>query len=656
AVNGQHLGGVELLNTGGWTSYGSTEIEVALARGANTIAFSNKIVNGCSTGDVNYDYLEVVECVTEIAENALFEVGQSKWTTHVESEALYDVSFRYSLNLADTADYNLYVNGEKAVTVNFAAASEAEKTVTVKLSSGANTLELTRVSADGTKGNLQIRNLHLSRRIPWAYQAENAVLNGVTAQSNHLYYDGTGFVGGFEQVGNSVKFTANVAYSGTHTVTLRYAGVYDHDITMSLYINGQKVKQVALPPSSSWDSWNETTEEVYLRAGKNIVEYRRDEGDSGCFNIDEMIVDRFASGATTAEIGKLISGEVYVVRDKNSGMSLDIDGYSPDAGKEIHLWHYLGNNNQKWKLVDIGNGYWSFKGTYGNKRISLREETVGGVAYHTAVTADENANDLAQQWKLEKDGDYYKLINRQYDMVLTVIGDSREAGAKLCVAEDEGKDSQRFSVDGGLRLPATTVLPVQEEQNPADYAEYGSQYSLADPVIPEPYDPYTTVNDGNDRRYDAANCMLGNGARIETEHPGYYNNGFVGGMSNGDAMLTFTVYADVAGNYTLHLGYANGFGESDGQKAAVTYLNGEQVGVTSLPSTGSWRTWGSTELTLDLHEGINRIAFQNKAEAAGGQKGDVNYDYLRCCIECRNKYHFFRKQFISGWRGRRCQL
>ena len=66
-------------------------------------------------------------------------------------------------------------------------------------------------------------------------------------------------------------------------------------------------------------------------------------------NIDEIIIDKYATGATTADTAKLISGEVYVLKDKNSSLSADIDSYSPDAGREIHLWYYLGNNNQKWK-------------------------------------------------------------------------------------------------------------------------------------------------------------------------------------------------------------------------------------------------------------------------------------------------------------------
>ena len=113
-------------------------------------------------------------------------------------------------------------------------------------------------------------------------------------------------------------------------MNLRYSSVTDTDGSISLYINGQKVKQVMLQPTENWDEWKEIKEEVYLGAGKNVVELRVDEGDSGNLNIDEIIIDKYATGATTADTEKLISGEVYVLKDKNSSLSADIDSYSPN--------------------------------------------------------------------------------------------------------------------------------------------------------------------------------------------------------------------------------------------------------------------------------------------------------------------------------------
>ncbi|MCR5254876.1 MAG: carbohydrate-binding protein [Acetatifactor sp.] len=646
-VNGAFVKEAELPTSGGWSSYTSVTTDVDLEEGVNSISLANLQNETGNTGDVNYDYLELVLPAVEVindepepvvtepesdpAEEVSEETGDENgettdplktvavWNVAVESEALYDVTINYS-NDSESGIYSLFVGDEKKADVKLESGRKTE-TVAVKLNAGSNEIKLvnSNVNADPNVGDI-----HLSRRIPWYYQAENATLKGVSQMNDHLYYDGTGFVGGFEDDGDSVSFLTKVSYSGTHTVSLKYSGAWSNDITISMYINGQKVKQLSLSPTSSWDSWNEATEKVYLRAGKNTVEFKRDGGDSGNFNIDECVVDKYSTGETTAEVGKLISGEVYVIRDKNSSLVADIDGYSPDAGREVHLWYYLGNNNQKWKLVDLGNGYYSFKGTYGSKRITIADDL-------RAFTADENSEDLGQQWKLEKVGDYYKLINRKYsaggtEKVLTVKDDSKAAGASFTLEAYDGRDSQLFSVDGGLRHTTTEVREIQNVLRAEDFAAYGSQYVLVDPVIPEAYDPYTTVNDGMDLRYEAAKATLSDGARVEDEHSGFLSStGYVGGMYNGNAAITFKVNVETPGNYTVSLGYCNGFGES---KKAATFVNGEAVEGTALAPTGSWDTWGKTTFTLDLNSGVNTIVFMNKAELTDGIKGDVNYDYM----------------------------
>lgn len=216
------------------------------------------------------------------------------------------------------------------------------------------------------------------------------------------------------------------------------------------------------------------------------------------------------------------------------------------------------------------------------------------------------------------------------DMVLSVYKESKTAGAKLYLAPYENKDSQLFSIDGGIRLDNTEVQENASEQSAEEYASYGSQYELADPVIPEGYDPSIPVKDGNALRYEAENAALENGAVKSTNHTGYSGDAFVEGMWNGDASVTFKINVEIAGKYTLALGYSNGYAETESERAAATYLNGTLAAPTLLPSTGfnDWDSWGESEFTLELQEGVNTIVFRNRKEDADGLQGDVNYDYL----------------------------
>lgn len=50
-------------------------------------------------------------------------------------------------------------------------------------------------------------------------------------------------------------------------------------------------------------------------------------------------------------------------------------------------------------------------------------------------------------------------------MVLSVYKESKTAGAKLYLAPYENKDSQLFSIDGGIRLDNTEVQENASEQS-----------------------------------------------------------------------------------------------------------------------------------------------------------------------------------------------
>ena len=186
----------------------------------------------------------------------------STFTVNAESEAIYDVTFTY--NNGETDNANVILNGEENKQFGITFGDNQNTTVALKLKAGMNTLKF-----EGAEAT----SVYISRRTPWIYQAENAELNGVKQENNHLYYNGIGFVSAFESVGNSVKFITNIAYSGTHTINLKYSCVSDADRTISLYINGQKVKQITLQPTESWDEWKEIKEGIrtYIILGVMLI-------------------------------------------------------------------------------------------------------------------------------------------------------------------------------------------------------------------------------------------------------------------------------------------------------------------------------------------------------------------------------------------------
>jgi len=87
-----------------------------------------------------------------------------------------------------------------------------------------------------------------------------------------------------------------------------------------------------------------------------------------------------------------------------------------------------------------------------------------------AVLAKDDGSE-ARQWKLEKDGSHYKIVNRKSGKVLDVYGDSRDEGANIIQWDDkaEDNDNQRWSWEGegkDRRLKAKSsslVLDVGED-------------------------------------------------------------------------------------------------------------------------------------------------------------------------------------------------
>src|SRR5262245_5360334 len=66
----------------------------------------------------------------------------------------------------------------------------------------------------------------------------------------------------------------------------------------------------------------------------------------------------------------------------------------------------------------------------------------------TVLAADDKGT--SRQWKLEKDGDHYKLTNRKSGKVLDVYQESTEEDAPIIQWDDkaEGNDNQRWAWEG----------------------------------------------------------------------------------------------------------------------------------------------------------------------------------------------------------------
>ncbi len=195
------------------------------------------------------------------------------------------------------------------------------------------------------------------------YEAEKAELSGGASVSK-LYsgYTGTGYVSGYWNKGASCAFTVNVPDSGYYDVSLRFANATGEDRTLSILVNGKKVKQTVLKNLSDWNKWDVKNERLELKAGKNVITYVYDRNDTGNVNIDNITVS--APGILTGSVST-VSGNVNLSRqgalDWVHWGYKDVSGFNRKKGvtRQISNFTKVGNGSVTWISQNSVSYSWS---------------------------------------------------------------------------------------------------------------------------------------------------------------------------------------------------------------------------------------------------------------------------------------------------------
>ena len=126
------------------------------------------------------------------------------------------------------------------------------------------------------------------------YEAEEGRrTGGAGLNTDHPGYSGVGFVDGMGTLNAATTIHVTVSKAGAYDVALRYSNgpnPFTGTKTISVYVNGRKVKQTSLPSTSTWDNWATVTESLTLKKGINEIQYRVDAPDTGHVNLDLITV------------------------------------------------------------------------------------------------------------------------------------------------------------------------------------------------------------------------------------------------------------------------------------------------------------------------------------------------------------------------------
>ncbi|OLF19182.1 family 16 glycoside hydrolase [Actinophytocola xanthii] len=273
---------------GNWGQEGKLKFGLQKLTPNGTTTFDMRSMNATRDGfKVSYTKPLSAETVAKIAEDA--------------GEAYQVEQWRY----AATEQYGGPKVDEEDLTVTSAQVSRDRRTVTLKVA-GLKPDHVVHLrsprpfAAEGGEELLSTEAWYTLNAIPGHherqvfYEAEEGYREGgAGVGGDHRGYTGIGFVDRFGNPGAATTMHVTVDRPGRYDVGLRYSNgpnPFAGDKSVSVYVNGRKVRQTVLPTTVTWEDWATKTESLSLRRGLNTIQYRVDEGDTGHVNLDLISV------------------------------------------------------------------------------------------------------------------------------------------------------------------------------------------------------------------------------------------------------------------------------------------------------------------------------------------------------------------------------
>ncbi|MFD5899286.1 MULTISPECIES: family 16 glycoside hydrolase [unclassified Streptomyces] len=233
-----------------------------------------------------------------------------EYTQPLSEETAKDLAAKYTAEqwrYVATPRYGGPKVDEETLDVTSATLSKDRKTVTLKMD-GLRPGRVVHVQSPrpfaaesgaelwSTEAWYSLNTLADGSKPPPVYEAESASLDGGTGfNDNHSGYSGAGFIDRNWEPGARTTFAVRADKAGRHDLALRYASGMNSDPepvprSMSVYVNGERWKQIWLDSTRTWNTWATHVESVPLRKGANTIAYVYESEDVGHVNLDNLTV------------------------------------------------------------------------------------------------------------------------------------------------------------------------------------------------------------------------------------------------------------------------------------------------------------------------------------------------------------------------------
>ena len=260
-----------------------------------------------------------------------------------------------------------------------------------------------------------------------------------------------------ENHANIALWTSNQGYNQKYKITYRENGFYTITVAhsgkaMDLSSNNKNVEQDNVTNSEEQE-WVITSKG---NGGYNIISahnglYLDIENEKAIDGANVQVSNKnnannqvFLFDSTIVEEGKqtISNGTYHIASYLDNSKILDVTGESKENGTNIELWQNKEGDNQNFKIIYQGNGYYKIIAMHSSKAIGV----VGaGNSAPVNVNQYDIQDTLKQEWIIKECGNgYYNIVSRCNGLYLESSNASTQNGANIEVSNKNNQNSQKF--------------------------------------------------------------------------------------------------------------------------------------------------------------------------------------------------------------------
>jgi dextranase len=448
------------------------------------------------------------------------------------------------------------------------------------------------------------------------YEAESASLSsGLTINSDHAGYTGTGFVANYGNAGDSVTFTISAPEARRYSLVFRYGNGAAGDATRTVSVDGASIGKVTMPTDGNWNNWHYDADIVTpsLSAGSHTVTIAVGTGDTGFVNLDNLVLGTLSDTSVKLEDATIAaSGASHI--ELSQGDSMLSAPYFPDHNKQ------MSNALRAWTkdYYDFITGYENL--LYGPDVHSVDSGTQFVQITGVPTNGDGSGGAVWTNIKKTSTDDVINLIN-----LIGNNGTWRDAGkatpptqtnmpVKYYLGPDENPTAVRVASPDSAHGASSSLSFTTGTDSTGRYISF-TVPSLVNWDLVYIDRTFTTPTAN---QYEAE-IAVKTGVTTNTNHAGYTGTGFVDNFATTNSGVSFTVNA-TAGAHHLILRYGNGGSDA----TRIVAVDGVQVSVPTFPAQGTWDSWVTLSIPVTLTAGLHSVVVWR----GSSQTGAINLDNL----------------------------